>query len=744
MSFVRLFPILLLLPALTMADSDKNFKILAKHFKVGTVVDPIANMAVSAGKGVAVSEEQTFPLKENKIYLRHKVGPKEYQWISGKVNAENFKKLHAYSLKDNYLRAAEVATMRFYATKNTKAFQDEADIYFDREYIYSPRVPKMFFIKNGEWQLLTETTLPGIIKFSSDNKKLEISNNKGTIKGRTIFPVQPGVYTFVFSAPNALPYADIGIVGDGDALVFKPKPMHFEIDYSKKPAIDITINDIEKTTTLEETEVLYDKFMDQLDKATENLSMNEFESAYPKFHSASSLGLDEDNKVFKEYEARYNTKKAEAQRIWRQSKIGDVSYLNKALLKKLDELQQLPLRGSMMPAKVEPVFEDTQGESIAHVIAVTLRFGDDHGRFDVSWTGSVATQDMDRLFMQLKDSNSDIKVFLTLQNNKPVWIYKDGKVNSRHQYRYEMIDFQINGEIFSGQGEFILPDYILNEPEVQEWLNPKTVEEPVVRSSSSAMSSSSAADTVWAKDALMPSLANIATSARVVRDRVHGNVAMIDSGMFRYKGRVVSMSPFAIMTTEMTQKLFEQAMNTLDSTKRIKDRSTYKHPQKPVHNITWGDARFVCQTLGGDLPTEAQWEFAARADNNDGAIWIFDSIPDPGKYAVYYDNSYRMNSKSSEYGPQPASSKKPNRWGIYDMAGNVAEWTRDKYFMFSVIVEPSNPTGAMFGSSKVYKGGSWKDKEKLLNATESDDEDPRYWSESIGFRCVYPRDIIKE
>jgi len=78
------------------------------------------------------------------------------------------------------------------------------------------------------------------------------------------------------------------------------------------------------------------------------------------------------------------------------------------------------------------------------------------------------------------------------------------------------------------------------------------------------------------------------------------------------------------------------------------------------------------------------------------------------------------------------------------MSGNVAEWTRDKYFVFSFWIEKINPTGAMMGYSRVFKGGSWKDKESDLNQTERDDEDPRYWSESIGFRCVYPQDIIKE
>jgi formylglycine-generating enzyme required for sulfatase activity len=192
----------------------------------------------------------------------------------------------------------------------------------------------------------------------------------------------------------------------------------------------------------------------------------------------------------------------------------------------------------------------------------------------------------------------------------------------------------------------------------------------------------------------------------------------------------------------MTQELFEKIMLRLDSADRIKDRSTFFHPQKPVHNVTWEDARKVCQVNGGDLPTEAQWEFAGRADNIEGAPWTLDENPDPSVYAIYRENSYNKRKGDDAYGPQQVATKKPNAWGIYDMSGNVAEWTRDKYFMLSFWIESSNPTGALMGYTKVYKGGSWKDREKLLNMSVRDDEDPRYWSDALGFRCVYPLDVV--
>ncbi|MCK9183116.1 MAG: formylglycine-generating enzyme family protein, partial [Fibrobacteraceae bacterium] len=232
---------------------------------------------------------------------------------------------------------------------------------------------------------------------------------------------------------------------------------------------------------------------------------------------------------------------------------------------------------------------------------------------------------------------------------------------------------------------------------------------PVEKDSTVAKSDSVVKDTTPAVD---PSI-----------DLFRGEVAEIDSGSFRYKNKIVALSPFAINKTEVTEAHFRRILG--------KDSATFEGADLPVHNVTWDKAKAFCKAVGGNLPTEAQWEYAGRAGNNEGSLWNLDEEPDAVQYAVF--------NRSKKEGPMPVASKKPNEWGIYDMSGNVAEWTLDDYSAFSFYVEGSNPTGSFFGYSRVIKGGSWKSSsEDDLDLTDYDDEDPRYWGSYLGFRCAFP------
>ena len=734
MTFSRLLPLLLLVPALTMADEDRNFKLTSENFKVGSLLDGsllenASKKAIALDRAIAISQEPVFPLQPNTLYLRYKKSAKEYFWFSGEAKPEEYKKLHAFNLKENHLSAREVIGLRLYASRQYKAFQDESDIYFDAEYVYSPRVPKLLFMKNGQWQILKESTHPGMVQIKSDEKDLDIVALNSSLKAGSIavYPVNDGVYIFSFGAPDKLPYVDAGVLKPGDVLTFDvnfPGPDSGDV---APVNMSVSLEQVQALQTVEEAENLYDVFSSEVDRNFTRIDTTEFSKFYPPVKSADSLGLDDSNKVYRSYVSHYNFKRSEAQTLWRNKKLGTVSELYKAFHAKFDSLQALPAQINMTPVFVKKIMSATDSTKID---SLEFRFGIDRNRVETTWKGVVDEIPMDSLLKLMMVDDGSFVTTLFLANNKPVWVFKEGKIVGRYHYRYDKLGFRMGDKLIFGKGEFTLPLHIAVEPEVVEWLKNRAPE-----SSSSSIASSSSSEVV--KDTVVAE-----PNKKIIEHATRGTVALIDSGSFRFRGKVVSMSPYAIHTTEVTQEFFHKIMGLLDSAKRIPDRSAFTGANKPVQGITWENAQYTCKVLGGDLPTEAQWEFAGRAGSNDGVLWTDDDAMSVGKYSIFAENSLKRGKKDAAYGPHDVATKTPNAWGIYDMSGNVAEWTRDNYFAITFSIESSNPTGSYWGTNKVLKGGSWKDKAKNLNMTVRDDEDPRYWSDHIGFRCVFPLERI--
>ena len=641
--------------------------------------------------------------------------------------------------------------------------------------------------------MIQETERPGVISLKSDIKDLEAVSLTVPMKNvpSLMYPINAGVYAFSFSAPNHLPYVDAVSVPGGSMVELKPQLPVVDTASKVKATTSVTLEAVAAAKTLEETEALFDILAKDVQTKIEKVDTNEFDKIYPKLRKPLALGVAGDDSVYIKYRNRYEGKREEAKLNWRMNRMGSASAVNVAIRRKIDSLQAIPHRVSLVPTSIEPIYDENRCEEVIDTVAmqeqakqdsiakaaaapkdstvkvstakdsavaapvakepkaeeapvvtkrvckmgaIRIMYGKQGDRYDVSWVGNAEGYTADSLYALLT-SGASSRAFMSIERNKPVWIYHEGVLTGRHHYRYEKMELVVNKNQLKTHGAFELPQYIYDDPEVQEWLN-RPAEETTHKVQEPKAKVLKVDDSGVALDVSMK-------VPRVVRDRERGTVALIDSGSFRYKGKVVALSPFAIHTTEVTQQFFKDVMAKVDSSKRIEERSTFKGPRHPVHNINWENAQAFCKAIGGDLPTEAQWEFAGRADNNEGALWNLDEDPNPGLYAIYKANSYSRGKKSPEYGPQPVSSKKSNAWGIFDMSGNVAEWTKDKYFMFSVWVESSNPTGAMMGSSRVYKGGSWKDKESLLNLTESDDEDPRYWSDWLGFRCAFPRNLFE-
>ncbi len=160
----------------------------------------------------------------------------------------------------------------------------------------------------------------------------------------------------------------------------------------------------------------------------------------------------------------------------------------------------------------------------------------------------------------------------------------------------------------------------------------------------------------------------------------------------------------------------------------------------PVGNISWNDAMAYCDWLGKQtgkkfrLPTEAEWEYAARGGNK-SKNYTYVGGNNIGEVAWYLDNADKTS--------HTVGRKMPNELGIYDMAGNVREWCADWYTDTYYKVSPAdNPAGPERGSRRVLRGGSWGSAKERMRMTYRNYEFPYNSSWEFGFRVAIPGEPV--
>ena len=215
-----------------------------------------------------------------------------------------------------------------------------------------------------------------------------------------------------------------------------------------------------------------------------------------------------------------------------------------------------------------------------------------------------------------------------------------------------------------------------------------------------------------------------------------------DGGRDEYPERQIFLNAFYMDTFEVTNgrylEFIKATGHRLPEHPRDKKLTLWQGAtvpetfrEHPVVNADWHDAEAYCTWAGRRLPTEAEWERAARGTTGRRFPW---GDMEPTRTLANYLNQWRNGGGLEPVGSHPQGASQE---GVQDLQGNVWEWVDDWYDPHSYEKGPvRNPKGPSQGTRKVIRGSGWESEAPLLRSAHRLSSDPRNRNHSLGFRCA--------
>jgi formylglycine-generating enzyme required for sulfatase activity len=195
----------------------------------------------------------------------------------------------------------------------------------------------------------------------------------------------------------------------------------------------------------------------------------------------------------------------------------------------------------------------------------------------------------------------------------------------------------------------------------------------------------------------------------------------------------VTLSTYCIDLTEVTVAAYRRCNATgctTPNTGSFNNWGVAGRDNHPINGVDWSQSRAYCQWRGGDLPTESQWEYAARGSDAVNRIYPWGMSNPASQLCWNRDPSPGYTCPVQSY-PEGSSP-----FGLFDMAGNVWEWTIDYYDLYDSAAAV-DPTGPALGTNRVCRGGSWSSTStSVVRAAYRGGGMPLVRYDNVGFRCA--------